>query len=429
MVMMTLHFTDKVPFRHVYINAMVRDAEGQKMSKSKGNTLDPLDLIDGITLDALLEKSTKGLMLAAHQERAAKYVRKNFPKGIPAYGTDALRFTFTSLAPLSLTLNFDLARCEGYRNFCNKLWNATRYVLMNIEGKSAFDRGIEECVGDCGPGGYNDFSHADRWIVSRLQRTEADVAQAFEEYRFDNASTAIYQFVWDEYCDWYVELAKVQLQNGTPAQQRATRRTLLRVLETMLRLAHPIIPFITEELWQKVAPLAGKSGDTIMLAPYPVSQPEKIDPDAEAFVSVLKESINAVRNLRGEMGVSPAERVPLFVQGDGAAITPQLPYLNALCRIADAQLVDQLPQTNAPIAVTPTGKWMLDIKIDIEAERARLNKEKARIEGEITKLDAKLGGTGFVDRAPANVVEQEKKRLAELRTKLAEIIAQLSRLQ
>ena len=429
MIMMTLHFTDKVPFRHVYINAMVRDAEGQKMSKSKGNTLDPLDLIDGITLDALLEKSTKGLMLAAHQERAAKYVRKNFPKGIPAYGTDALRFTFTSLAPLSLTLNFDLARCEGYRNFCNKLWNATRYVLMNIEGKSDFDRGIEECVGDCGPGGYNDFSHADRWIVSRLQRTEADVAQAFEEYRFDNASTAIYQFVWDEYCDWYVELAKVQLQNGTPAQQRATRRTLLRVLETMLRLAHPIIPFITEELWQKVAPLAGKSGDTIMLAPYPVSQPEKIDPAAEAFVSVLKESINAVRNLRGEMGVSPAERVPLFVQGDGAVVTPQLPYLNALCRIADARLVDQLPQTHAPIAVTPSGKWMLDIKIDTEAERARLNKEKARVDGEITKLDAKLGGTGFVDRAPAAVVEQEKKRLAELRAKLAEIVTQLARLQ
>ncbi len=429
MIMMTLHFTDKVPFKHVYINAMVRDAEGQKMSKSKGNTLDPLDLIDGISHDALLEKSTKGLMLAAHQERAAKYVKKNFPKGIPAYGTDALRFTFTSLAPLSLTLNFDLSRCEGYRNFCNKLWNATRFVLMQVEGKSDFDRGIEECAGDCGPDGYNDFSQADRWIVSLLQRVEADVAQAFAEYRFDNASSTIYKLVWDEYCDWYVELAKVQMQNGTPAQQRATRRTLLRVLETMLRLAHPIIPFITEELWQKVAPLAGKSGESIMLAPYPLSQPEKIDAKAEAFVTVLKESINAVRNLRGEMGVSPAERVPLFVSGDAAQIAPQLPYLQAMGRIAEARIVEQLPDANAPVAVTPIGKWMLDIKIDVEAERARLGKEINRVEGEITKAEAKLGNASFVDRAPPAVVAQEKQRLEDFRTKLKDLRDQAGKLK
>ena len=425
MIMMTLHFTDKVPFKHVYINAMVRDAEGQKMSKSKGNTLDPLDLIDGISFDALLEKSTKGLMLAAHQEKAAKYVKKNFPTGIPAYGTDALRFTFTSLAPLSMTLNFDLSRCEGYRNFCNKLWNATRYVLMNIEGKNAFECGIEEST----DAGYTHFSMADRWIVSLLQRTEAEVKQGFDEYRFDNASTAIYKFVWDEYCDWYVELAKVQLQTGSEAQQRATRRTLLRVLETILRLAHPIIPFITEELWQKVAPLADKTGETIMLAPYPVSQPEKIDADAEAFVATLKESIDAVRNLRGEMSVSPALRVPLFISGDAAAIGAQLPYLTALAKISDAQLVAQLPDANAPVALTSTGKWMLDIKIDVATESARLSKEIARLENEVVKANAKLGNASFVERAPTAVVDQEKKRLAEFEATVAQLKIQLEKLK
>ena len=425
MIMMTLHFTDKVPFKHVYINAMVRDAEGQKMSKSKGNTLDPLDLIDGISLDALLEKSTKGLMLAAHQEKAAKYVKKNFPNGIPAYGTDALRFTFTSLAPLSMTLNFDLSRCEGYRNFCNKLWNATRYVLMNIEGKNAFECGIEEST----DAGYTDFSMADRWIVSLLQRTEAEVAQGFDEYRFDNASSAIYKFVWDEYCDWYVELAKVQLQTGTDAQQRATRRTLLRVLETILRLAHPIIPFITEELWQKVAPLAGKAGETIMLAPYPISQPEKIDVAAEAFVASLKESIDAVRNLRGEMNVSPALRVPLFISGDAAIISRQLPYLIALAKISDAQIVAVLPDANAPVALTSSAKWMLDIKIDVAAESARLSKEIARLENEIVKAHAKLGNASFVERAPAAVVDQEKKRLADFEATVAQQKIQLQKLK
>ena len=425
MIMMTLHFTDKVPFKHVYINAMVRDAEGQKMSKSKGNTLDPLDLIDGISVEALLEKSTKGLMLAAHQEKAAKYVRKNFPNGIPAYGTDALRFTFTSLAPLSLTLNFDLSRCEGYRNFCNKLWNATRYVLMNVEGKNAFECGIEENA----DANYLDFSHADRWIVSILQRSEVDVAQAFDEYRFDNASSTIYKLVWDEYCDWYVELAKVQLQTGTDAQQRATRRTLLRVLETILRLAHPIIPFITEELWQKVAPLAGKTGETIMLAPYPVSQPERIDTAAEAFVATLKESIDAVRNLRGEMNVSPALRVPLFVSGDASVIAPQLPYLTALAKISGAEIVAQLPDANAPVALSSTGKWMLDIKIDVAAESARLAKEISRLENEIVKARSKLGNASFVERAPVAVVAQEKKRMTEFEATVAQLNSQLTKLK
>jgi valyl-tRNA synthetase len=424
MVMMTLHFTDQVPFRHVYINAMVRDAEGQKMSKSKGNTLDPLDLIDGVAFEPLLEKSTRGLMLEAHKERAAKYVRKNFPNGIPAFGTDALRFTFTSLAPLSLTLNFDLNRCEGYRNFCNKLWNATRFVLMNVEGK---DVGLDESL-------PVELSFADKWIVSQLQRAESDVAAAFEEYRFDHASSTIYKLVWDEYCDWYVELAKVQLQNGSEAAQRGTRRTLVRVLETMLRLAHPIIPFITEELWQKISPLAGKSGDTIMLAPYPVSQPEKIDVAAESRVAQMKEIINAARNLRSETNLSPAEKVPAFIapessnssiDGDFQAF---LPYVQALARISELALVEKLPDADAAVAVAGGARVMLKVEIDVAAERERLSKEIAKLDAEITKANAKLANASFVDRAPPQVVAQEKERLAAFNTKVGAMRVQLAKL-
>ena len=434
MIMMTLHFTNEVPFRDVYINAMVRDADGNKMSKSKGNTLDPLDLIDGIGFDALLQKSLAGLMLEGHKERAAVYIRAHFPDGIPAFGADALRFTFAALAPLSMTLNFDLSRCEGYRNFCNKLWNASRFVLMNVDGLDASERGLDDDDGEA----YVDFSLPDRWIVSRLQRAEAEVAKGFAEYRFDHAATAIYQFVWDEYCDWYLELAKVRLSGGSDAQKRATRRTLLRVLEATLRLAHPVIPFITEELWQKVAPLAGRVGtgesSSIMVQPYPVSQPERIDAVADRWVADLKAAIDAIRNLRGSMRMSPAERVPLIAAGRtaeaGARLTASAPYLKFLARLSDVSIVDALDQSasNAPVQVVGDTLLMLDVKIDVAAERERVAKEIGRVEGEIRKSNGKLSNQSFVGKAPPDVVAQERDRLARFASTLDELREQAAQL-
>ncbi|MBP6187591.1 MAG: valine--tRNA ligase [Azonexus sp.] len=429
MVMMTKQITGQIPFKHVYVHGLIRDGEGQKMSKSKGNVLDPIDLIDGIGLDALIEKRTTGLMNPKQAESIAKKTKKEFPEGIASFGTDALRFTFASLASPGRDIKFDLNRCDGYRNFCNKLWNATRFVLMNVEGH---DLALEHQQNGpaCGGSAPLEFSFADRWIVSQLQRVEKEVEQHFTDYRFDLVAQAIYKFIWDEFCDWYLEIAKVEIQTGNDAQQRGARRTLVRTLEAILRLAHPLIPFITEELWQTVAPIAGrKTHESIMLAAYPRAEEYKIDPASEAKVERLKALAYATRNLRGEMNVSPALRMPLLVAGGGTEISEFAAILQALGKLSEVQIVSDMPaDAMAPVAVVGETRLMLKVEIDVAAERVRLAKEIEKLEKQISIAQGKLSNEGFVARAPAAVIDQEKQRVADFTATLEQLKPQLAKL-
>jgi len=427
MIMMTLKFTGQIPFRKVYITGLIRDSEGQKMSKSKGNILDPIDLIDGIDLESLLAKQTDSMMQPQLAQKIEKATRKNFPEGIAAYGTDALRYTFYSLASTGRDINFDMGRIEGYRNFCNKIWNASRYVLMNTEENTPSK-----------PEKSSDYSQADLWIQSRFQDTLNKVNQNMAVYRFDLVSQAIYDFFWNEYCDWYLELSKPLLwdENASPAQLNATRYTLLNILEKSLRLAHPFLPFITEEIWQKVAPLLGITAESIMLQSYPAEDDSVLNASVDAEIEWVKGVIIAIRNIRGEMNISPAKEIPVLLTKGGEQdknyLNNNTQFLSKLAKLDSITWLDETEE--APLASTQlVGNMEVLVPmtglIDLDAELARLNKEIEKLEKEINKLSGKLGNEKFVANAPAEVVNKEKEKLEKAESSLMQLKEQLKKIQ
>ena len=430
MIMMGLKFMDgAVPFPEVYIHGLVRDSHGHKMSKSKGNVLDPIDLIDGIDRESLVAKRTGGLMQPHLKAKIEQQTRKDFPNGIPAFGTDALRFTFAALASTGRDINFDLQRTEGYRNFCNKIWNAARYVLMNTR-----DQAQDQ---DCGLEGAIEPSAADRWIRSRLQHTIAAMRTALDGYRFDHAAQAIYEFIWNEYCDWYLELSKPILNNdaASDAAKRSARRTLVQVLEQALRLLHPIMPFITEEIWQQIKTPAGKQGETIMLQPYPNVDETAHDPDAEAEIRWVQQFIQGIRRIKGEMNIAPSKPVPVLLahadETDATWAASHRPYLDFLAR---TQSVTVLPEDDegpeSATALVGDMKILIPLAglIDKDAEMTRLDKEIGKLEKEREKSEKKLKNPNFIDKAPEVVVAKERVRLEEMRTALSNLNEQKSRI-
>ena len=425
MIMMGLKFTGEVPFKEVYVHGLVRDSHGHKMSKSKGNVLDPIDLIDGIELETLVEKRTSGMMQPQMAKKIEKQTRKEFKDGIPAFGTDALRFTFAIQATTGRDIKFDMGRIEGYRNFCNKLWNASRYVLMNTEGH------------DCGMDNDEmEFTLADKWIISRLQQTEQQVIDSLNTYRLDRAAQAIYEFTWNEYCDWYLELSKSVLNNdsASAAQQRGTRNTLIRALESLLRLAHPIMPFITEEIWQRVAPLVGIQGDTIMLQPFPEPQSAQVDQDAVDEMNWLQQFVLGVRQIRSGYDIKPGKPLNVLLANGSDSDKARLQRNETmLIKLARLESITWLDDDNAPESATAlVGEMQILIPmaglIDIDAERERLNKEIESNQGFISKLEAKLSNENFVSRAPEQVVAHERQKLAETQNKLKSLTEQLEKL-
>ncbi|WAJ36565.1 valine--tRNA ligase [Pseudomonas sp. GOM7] len=422
MIMLSTHLTGQIPFKTVYVHGLVRDGQGQKMSKSKGNVLDPLDIVDGITLDELLEKRTSGMMQPKLAEKIAKQTKAEFPEGIASYGTDALRFTFCSLATTGRDVKFDMGRVEGYRNFCNKLWNAANFVIENTDGQDTGANGEEV-----------ELSSVDRWIISQLQRTEAEVTRQLDAFRFDLATQALYEFVWDQYCAWYLELVKPVLwdENAPIERQRGTRRTLVRVLEVILRLAHPFMPFITEEIWQRIKGQAGVQGETLMLQPWPVANESRIDAAAEGDIEWVKQLMLGVRQIRGEMKISMAKRIDIIVANASAEDQRRLadfePLLNKLAKLESVRVLaagEEAPMS----ATTLVGEMEVLVPmaglIDKDAELARLDKEIGRLDGEVKRVGGKLANEGFVAKAPAEVLEKERAKLAEAEQALAKMVEQ-----